>query len=130
MKFATLLLPGVLLAAMLAGCSVAQSGSASTAAVSKTAASCDLDADKVCEQIARKPVQTNGMELGEREREESGPRTSWEQTGITTPGGTRVGFSCGINNEHSAVVSAHALKGPPLTDADVIYLRSAGLCKG
>lgn len=130
MKFATLLLTNVLLAAMLTGCGAAQNGSASTPATSKTAASCDLDADKVCEEIARKPVETNGMELGEREREESGARTSWEQTSITTPGGTHIGFSCGINSEHSAVVSAHALKGPPLTDADVIYLRSAGLCKG
>jgi hypothetical protein len=130
MKLIRLSLTSAFFAAILTGCGVTEGGSAPPAAASKSAPACNLDADKVCEEIARKPVTVNGVELGEREREQAGLRTNWEQTTITTPGGTHVAFSCGINAEHSAVVSAHALKGPPLTDADVIYLRSAGLCKG
>ena len=48
---------------------------------------------------------------------------------MQTPGGTVVEVNCGINSEHSTVVTAQALKGQPLTDADVMYLRSQGLCK-
>ncbi|MFZ0677645.1 hypothetical protein [Candidatus Binatus sp.] len=48
---------------------------------------------------------------------------------MQTPGGTTIAVNCGINSEHSTVVTAQALKGATLTDADVMYLRAQGLCK-
>jgi len=108
--------------------STANSPSASSSA---GASGCEINPEPVCEQIAKQPVveSNTGLTVDPREREGNSARTSWEHTTMQTPGGTTIAVNCGINAEHSSVVSAQALKGAPLTDADVMYLRSQGLCK-
>jgi hypothetical protein len=95
------------------------------------ASGCEINAEPICEQIAKQPVveSNTGLTVDAREREGNSARTSWVQTSTQTPGGTTIAIKCGINSEHSSVVTAEALKGAHLTDADVMYLRSQGLCK-
>jgi len=125
---------------LLAGAGVfsacgAQSGSTANSPTSGSssagASGCEINPEPVCEQIAKQPVveSNTGLTVDTREREGNSARTSWEHTSMQTPGGTTIAINCGINAEHSSVVSAQALKGAPLTDADVMYLRSQGLCK-
>lgn len=104
---------------------------AATGSSSTGSSGCEINPEPVCEQIAKQPaVESNtGLTVDAREREGNSARTSWEHTSMRTPGGTTIAINCGINSEHSTVVSAQALKGAPLTDADVMYLRSQGLCK-
>ena len=108
--------------------STANSSSGSSSA---GASGCEINAEPICEQIAKQPVveSNTGLTVDPREREGNSARTSWVHTSMQTPGGTSVAINCGINSEHSSVVSAQALKGAPLTDADAMYLRAQGLCK-
>jgi hypothetical protein len=112
-----------------------QSNSNSNAAASGSssagASGCEINPEPLCEKIAKQPVveSNTGLTVDAREREGNSARTSWEHTTMQTPGGTTIAINCGINAEHSSVVSAQALKGAPLTDADVMYLRSQGYCK-
>lgn len=105
--------------------------SVSNGSRSASPSGCEINPEPICEQIAKQPVvdSNTGLTVDAREREGNSARTSWEQTSTQTPGGTTIAIRCGINAEHSSVVSAQALKGAPLTDADVMYLRSQGLCK-
>lgn len=105
--------------------------SAPSGSSSAGASGCEINAEPICEQIAKQPVveSNTGLTVDPREREGNSARTSWVHTSTQTPGGTTIAINCGINSEHSSVVSAQALKGAPLTDADVMYLRSQGLCK-
>lgn len=70
---------------------------------------------KLCQRVATAPVTSGktGLTMDSREREESAPRTAWEHVHTQTPAGTIVEVSCEINTQHSAVVSAQALKGAP-----------------
>jgi hypothetical protein len=105
--------------------------SAPSGSSSAGASGCEINAEPICEQIAKQPVveSNTGLTVDPREREGNSARTSWVQTSTQTPGGTTIAINCGINAEHSSVVSAQALKGASLTDADVMYLRAQGLCK-
>jgi len=130
--------PGLAVAAIAAfAASCAQQAASPSAAPSSAPGAsanrdgCDIDAAKLCQQVAVAPITSasTGLTLDPREREEAAPRTAWETAQTRTPGGTIIEVSCGINAQQSAVVSAQALKGAPLTDADVIYLRAQGLCR-
>jgi hypothetical protein len=116
------------------GCGTQSNSNANSAAggsSSAGASGCEINPEPICERIAKQPaVESNtGLTVDAREREGNSARTSWEHTSMQTPGGTTIAINCGINAEHNSVVSAQALKGAPLTDADVMYLRSQGLCK-
>jgi hypothetical protein len=104
---------------------------AATGSSSSGAPGCEVNAEPICEQVAKQAsvASNSGLTLDPREREGNQARTTWEHTSMQTPGGTAIEVNCGINSEHSTVVTAQALKGQPLTDADVMYLRSQGLCK-
>ncbi len=111
--------------------SASTANSAPSGSSSAGASGCEINAEPICEQIAKQPVveSNTGLTVDPREREGNSARTSWVHTSTQTPGGTTIAINCGINSEHSSVVSAQALKGATLTDADVMYLRSQGLCK-
>jgi hypothetical protein len=121
-------------AGVFSACGTQSNSSASPTATGSSAtgsSGCEINPEPICEQIAKQPVveSNTGLTVDAREREGNSARTSWEHTSMQTPGGTSIAINCGINAEHSSVVSAQALKGAPLTDADVMYLRSQGLCK-
>jgi hypothetical protein len=115
----------------LAACSSQSASSGGGSSSSASASGCEINAEPLCEQIAKQPVveSNTGLTVDPREREGNSARTSWVNTSMQTPGGTTIAVNCGINSEHSTVVTAQALKGATLTDADVMYLRSQGLCK-
>ncbi|HEY6419330.1 MAG TPA: hypothetical protein VIX59_10030 [Candidatus Binataceae bacterium] len=117
----------------LSACGTQSSSNASPAATASSSAGasgCEINAEPICEKLAKQAVDSAGLIEDPREREEgSASRTEWENSSMQTPGGTTVAINCGINTEHNAVVTAQALKGEPLTAADVIYLRAQGLCK-
>ena len=126
-----LLILVLFVSAVIAACG-SQNGSSGGGGSSSAAASgCEINAEPICEQMAKQPVveSNTGLTVDSREREGDSARTSWVNTSMQTPGGTTIAVNCGINSEHSTVVTAQALKGPTLTDADVMYLRSQGLCK-
>ena len=120
-------------AGVCSGCmqSNSNANSAASGSSSAGASGCEVNPEPICERIAKQPVveSNTGLTVDAREREGNSARTSWENTSMQTPGGTTIAIKCGINAEHSSVVSAQALKGAPLTDADVMYLRSQGFCK-
>ena len=120
-------------AGVFSACGTQSDSTASSPSGSSSAGAsgCEINAEPICEQIAKQPVveSNTGLTVDPREREGNSARTSWVQTSTQTPGGTTIAIKCGINAEHSSVVTAQALKGAPLTDADVMYLRSQGLCK-
>jgi hypothetical protein len=115
----------------IAACASQNASSSGGGSSSAGASGCEINAEPICEQIAKQPVveSNTGLTVDAREREGDSARTSWVQTSTQTPGGTTIAVNCGINSEHSSVVSAQALKGAPLSDADVMYLRAQGLCK-
>ena len=117
--------------AVIAGCGSQNGSSGGGGSTSAGASGCEINAEPICEQMAKQPVveSNTGLTVDSREREGDSARTSWVNTSMQTPGGTTIAVNCGINSEHSTVVTAQALKGPTLTDADVMYLRSQGLCK-
>ena len=127
---AVMLLAG---AGLFSACGTQSASTASSPGGSSSAGAsgCEINAEPVCEQIAKQPVveSNTGLTVDPREREGNSARTSWVNTSMQTPGGTRIAVNCGINSEHNTVVTAQALKGATLTDADVMYLRSQGLCK-
>lgn len=116
---------------VIAGCGSQNGSSGGGGSTSAGASGCEINAEPICEQMAKQPVveSNTGLTVDSREREGDSARTSWVNTSMQTPGGTTIAVNCGINSEHSTVVTAQALKGPTLTDADVMYLRSQGLCK-
>jgi hypothetical protein len=115
----------------IAACGSQSASTGSGGTSSAGASGCEINAEPICEQMAKQPVveSNTGLTVDSREREVDSARTSWVNTSMQTPGGTTIAVNCGINSEHSTVVTAQALKGPTLTDADVMYLRSQGLCK-
>jgi len=120
-------------AGFFSACSTQSDSTANSPSGSSSAGAsgCEINAEPICEKIAKQPVveSNTGLTVDAREREGNSARTSWVHTSAQTPGGTTIAINCGINSEHSSVVSAQALKGAPLTDADVMYLRSQGFCK-
>jgi hypothetical protein len=126
-----LLILVLFVSAAIAACGSQNASSGNGGTSSAAASGCEINAEPICEQMAKQPVveSNTGLTVDSREREGDSARTSWVNTSMQTPGGTTIAVNCGINSEHSTVVTAQALKGPTLTDADVMYLRSQGLCK-
>lgn len=123
------LLPGLLLAACLglAACSARQNPQVQKSTNSQVAA-CNIDANRICQQIADKPVNAGGMMLDPREREEAGRRTDWEYVPIEIPDGATLQVNCELNLQHNTVVYAGVTRRPPLKQSDVDYLRGHGYC--
>lgn len=128
---------GIILAiagvSLLTSCSAQNSSSGSQTASAQSAAGgagCEIDAKKVCQQIADQPVvdAATGLTLDPREREQSGFRTISEHMTFSIPNGSVVEVDCQINAAHGSVVYAHTLPGPALTETDVQFLRSNSLC--
>ena len=109
----------------LAGCSTQANDKISSGG-------CTIDAKRICQEIANKPVidPSTGLELDPRERAETQPRTSTEHMMWTIPNGPSMSVDCQINTEHNSVVYAHVNKGPQLSDNDWQYIKSAGYCEG
>ena len=108
----------------LAGCSTQANDKISSGG-------CTIDAKKICQEIANKPVvdSMTGLELDPRERAETQPRTDREHTTFQIPNGPLMSVDCQINTEHNSVVYAHVNKGPQLSDNDWQYIKSAGYCE-
>lgn len=121
----------LILSTAIAACGSQNAPSAGGGSSSAGGSGCEINAEPICERVAKQPVveSNTGLTVDSREREGDSARTSWENTSMQTPGGTTIAVNCGINSEHSTVVTAQALKGATLTDADVMYLRAQGLCK-
>ena len=124
-KFLCLLATVILLAA---ACSSGKPPSSESG--NANAATCKIDAVKICDQAKDIHASTDptGYSDSESQIEQNGPRTeSWFYT-FTTPNQTTLQVQCELNMQHHKVVYAHAMSGPALSDSDVGYLRSQGLC--
>jgi len=124
---------GASLLALLSACASQPAGSPAsggTQAAAASGAQCEVDAKKVCQQMKNSPVVDAGTGLTEdqTEREQNSDRTDSRFMSYQIPNGSVIEVQCEINNEHSAVVYAHVMKGPALTPTDVSFLQNAGYC--
>jgi len=92
--------------------------------------SCRVNAVAVCQSIADKPVvmTDSGLTMDSRNASLETARTNSLNVPIQVPNGSMLEFHCEINTRHQSVIYAGLDEGPALTDHDVEYLRSAGLC--
>ena len=116
------------MAVCLAACGSQQNGD-----VVKTAQgqSCKVDATAVCLSIAKKPIvmMQNGLTMDSTNAGKDTQRTATLITSYQVPEGSTLGFHCQINMQHQSVIYAGLDRGAPtLTDHDVDYLRSVGMC--
>lgn len=117
----------------LSACS-AQSGGGSqqSAAGSAGPTACQIDAKKVCQQFkdaSSVDASDTGLQLDGHALEDSGLRTLNIHYAYPIPNSQVLEVDCQINAAHKSVIYARLLKGPALTESDIQYLRSNGLCE-
>jgi hypothetical protein len=114
---------------VVAGCSSQNSGE--TKMTSASGQSCTIDAKAICEQAATLNVTSTatGLSEGSREQEQGDVnRTETILVPYKFPSGSSVEVMCDINARNRTVIYGSISKGAPLTDSDIEFLKSTGLC--
>lgn len=122
-------LAGIVIIITLAGCA-SQGGSSSQVASTDSAAKCQIDVKRVCQEARNLPV-TDTMTGTTQDRagmQQNFARTATLVVNKTIPNGSIISIECEVNTEHNSVVYAHLMPGPPLTPTDVSYLETSGYC--
>jgi hypothetical protein len=114
------------LAVLIAGCSTQNSANSSIAKFGD----CTVDLRQICETFYRQPTFTlNGAETNAREVQENAPRHTQIWLPFTYPNGDLIAnLECMMDTEKKTASYARLLSGPPITEKEVQYARSLGLC--
>lgn len=117
----------------LSACSSQSSGPAAAASTGSAQSSqkCEIDAKRICQEARKADIvnmQTGVTEDATRQEQNAGVRTEQMNLSYQIPHGAMVEVECEINIAHHSVVYAHALRGAPLTDADITTLQASGYC--
>jgi hypothetical protein len=117
----------LLAAAFAIGCGTAASNQATGQQIASK--SCKIDSQKICEEGKElKVTNPDGMMDSQSQREQNAtPTQEWVYT-FETPDKTTIQVSCNLNIQHHRVVYSRALVGSKLTDGDIDYLRTQGMC--
>ena len=113
--------------ALIAGCASSQPSAARSSA---TFGDCNINLRQICEAYVHQPTFTlNGEQFdAERLQKETNPHTQvWMP--FSYPNGDLIAnLECMIDTQHLTASYARLLPGPPITDKEVQYARSIGLC--
>jgi hypothetical protein len=117
----------ILLVAMIAGCSSSQTSASSSTA---TFRDCVVDLKQICESFVRQPTFTlNGAQTNARQLEQNAAPHSQIWIPFNYPNGDLIAnLECMMDTQKMTVSYARLLPGPPITDKEVQYARSLGLC--
>jgi hypothetical protein len=117
----------ILLVAMIAGCSSSQTSANSSTA---TFGDCMVDLRQICESFVRQPTFTlNGAQTNARQLEQNGAPHTQIWIPFNYPNGDLIAnLECMIDTQKMTASYARLLPGPPITDKEVQYARSLGLC--
>ena len=117
----------MLVVTMIAGCSSSQ-----TSANSSTVkfGDCMVDLRQICESYARQPTFTlNGAQTNARQVEQNQARHTQIWLPFSYPNGDLIAnLECMMDTQTMSASYARLLPGPPITDKEVQYARSLGLC--
>src|SRR5208283_4345979 len=117
----------MLLVTMIAGCASAQ-----TSANSSTVkfGDCTVDLRQICESYARQPTFTlNGAQTNAQQFQQNGDRHTQIWLPFSYPNGDLIAnLECMMDTQTMSASYARLLPGPPITDKEVQYAKSLGLC--
>jgi hypothetical protein len=125
-------MPLILLAvgvSMLAACGARQDNpNADRSTISQSG--CAVDLKKVCQAFIDQPTFTlNGVEYDSRRLEQNAVRHTNVELPFKMPNGDLIGTAeCQFDTQNRRVSYARMLAGPPITHAEVQYVRSRGWC--
>ena len=112
---------------LVAGCSSAKmSANTSTA----TFGDCNIDLRQICETYVHQPTFTlNGAQTNATQLAQNGNPHTQIWMPFSYPNGDLIAnLECMINTQTMSASYARILSGPPITDKEVQYARSLGLC--
>jgi hypothetical protein len=91
---------------------------------------CTVDLKKVCQAFIDQPTFTlNGVEYNAQRLEQNGVRHTNVELPFNMPNGNLIGTAeCQFDTQNRRVSYARLLSGPPITDAEVQYVKSRGWC--
>ena len=125
-------MPLVLLAvavSMLAACGVSQDNpNAGNSTISQSG--CTVDLKKVCQAFINQPTFTiNGVEYDARRLQANGVSHTNIELPFNMPSGDLIGtIECQFDTQNRRVSYARLLQGPPITGAEVQYVKGMGWC--
>lgn len=112
--------------------SVASCSSAKTSANSSTATfgDCNINLREICEAYVHQPTFTlNGAQSNATQLAQNGNPHTQIWMPFSYPNGDLIAnLECMINTQSMTASYARLLPGPPITDKEVQYARSLGLC--
>jgi hypothetical protein len=114
---------------MLAACGARQDNpNADKSTISQSG--CTVDLKKVCQAFIDQPTFTlNGAQYDARRLEQNGVRHTNVELAFKMPNGDLIGTAeCQFDTQNRRVSYARMLAGPPITDAEVQYVKSRAWC--
>lgn len=117
----------LMLAVLIAGCASSQPSASNSSA---TFGDCKINLRQICEAYVHQPTFTlNGEQWdAERLQKETNPHTQLLMPFSYPNGDLIANLECMIDTQNLKASYARLLPGPPITDKDVQYARSIGLC--
>lgn len=115
--------------AMLGGCG-GQQDNPNTDRSTISQGGCTVDLKKVCQAVIDQPTFTlNGVEYNAQRLQDNGVRHTNIELPFNLPTGEMIGtVECQFDTQNRKVSYARLLPGPPITDAEAQYVKSAGWC--
>jgi hypothetical protein len=122
-------LPALVIMTMLLASSCSTRSATAPADNQLAANTCEIDAQKVCEDVKylRHTVHDGEMDSDSQREQNAAPTQNWFRK-YETPDKTIIEISCELNIRHHKVIYAKVIKGAALTNNDVEYLRSQNMC--